>query len=48
MAMSDGEITAMAILLAGLLAAEAEGNGQRQKLRRDSVKPSPAPVATAH
>jgi hypothetical protein len=49
MAMSDGEITAMAILLAGLLAAEAQGYGQDQKLRRKSVKPPPpAPVATAN
>ena len=46
--MSDGEITAMAILLAGLLAAEAEGNSQSRKLRRDSVTPAPAPVAAAH
>jgi len=45
--MSDGEITAMAILLAGLLAAEAEGNSQSRKLRGNSVKPPPAPVATA-
>jgi hypothetical protein len=30
MAMSEGEINAVAILLAGLLAAEAEGNNRRR------------------
>jgi hypothetical protein len=43
MAMSDGEITALAILLAGLFAAEAEGKPQSQKLRRDGVEATPAP-----
>jgi hypothetical protein len=45
MAMSDGEITALAILLAGLIAAEAEGKPQSQKLRRDSAEtPAPPPA----
>ena len=43
--MSDGEITAVAILLAGLLAAEAEGKRQSQELRRDDAEPAAAPVA---
>jgi hypothetical protein len=45
--MSDGEITALAILLAGLLAAEAEGHGQRPQLRCDRAEPAGADCASA-
>jgi hypothetical protein len=45
MAMSDGEVTALAILLAGLIAAEAEGKPRSQKLRHDSAEtPAPPPA----
>ena len=42
--MSDGEITALAILLAGLLVAEGEGKGQsqNQKRRREHAESEPA------